>query len=225
MFQNIAHHWRQPLNTIALSSEMILEKLEDINEECAKEVKTELDGIAKHVQFLSKTINIFSRYFNSSETQEVINIQQEIQQILLILKANFENNHINIIQNVEYSTIFGKKSFFANIIFILLNNAIESISKKIEQDSNFKGIIEINSEIKNSSIVKISISDNGIGVDNNIIKNVFEPYITTKFKAQDVGLSLFLAKLNVINDFNGKIYINKEKEDGAEFIIELPLHT
>jgi len=222
MFQNIAHHWRQPLNAIGLTSEMVYEKLDSINEECAKAVEFELENISNNVQYLSKTINMFSKYFISSDKDDNIELKSEIEQIVLILKPNLELHNSEVITNLENVTIFGKKSFFANIIFMVITNSIESISKKQEKDINFKGLIDISLNIVHDNIV-IKIADNGIGVDTKIIDTIFEPYVSTKFKAKDVGLSLFLAKLSVINDFNGKIYINKNKSDGAEFIIELPV--
>ena len=85
----------------------------------------------------------------------------------------------------------------------LIKNAIESIHQKKVNNSNFskKIAIEIN---KFDDNIKIIITDNGIGFDKSDknIKNIVNPYFTTKKNGTGLGLSIVN---KIINDHNGKI--------------------
>lgn len=64
-----------------------------------------------------------------------------------------------------------------------------------------------------------SVSDNGGGVPADIIDRIFEPYFTTKFKSQGVGVSLFMVKGIVENKLHAKLTVYNEGE-GAVFRVD-----
>jgi len=59
-----------------------------------------------------------------------------------------------------------------------------------------------------SKNVKIEIKDNGVGIDENMLSKIFEPYFTTKTKGTGLGLSIVK---RIIEDHGGKIKIEKNK--------------
>ena len=85
----------------------------------------------------------------------------------------------------------------------LIKNSIESIQQKAEKTSNFDKIITIEIFDKNDQI-NITICDNGAGFKNlkGDIKNILNPYFTTKKNGTGLGLSIVS---KIINDHNGKI--------------------
>jgi two-component system nitrogen regulation sensor histidine kinase NtrY len=85
----------------------------------------------------------------------------------------------------------------------LIKNSIESIQQKAENISNFDKIITIEIFDENDHI-SIIINDNGIGFRNfNIsIKEILNPYFTTKKNGTGLGLSIVN---KIINDHNGKL--------------------
>ncbi|KJU87587.1 ATP-binding region, ATPase-like domain protein [Candidatus Magnetobacterium bavaricum] len=66
----------------------------------------------------------------------------------------------------------------------------------------------------------ISISDNGGGIDTEIIDKVFDPYFTTKFKTRGKGLGLYMVKTMIDNKMEGTVSVSNIKE-GAEFKITM----
>ena len=89
------------------------------------------------------------------------------------------------------------------VFFNLIKNSIESIQQKAQNTSNFDKIITIEIFEENDHI-SIVINDSGIGFDNfrQNIKDILNPYFTTKKNGTGLGLSIVN---KIINDHNGKL--------------------
>ncbi len=95
------------------------------------------------------------------------------------------------------------KEQISRVIFNLIKNSIESIQQKAEKTSNFDKIITIEIFERNNQIY-IIIKDSGLGFENikNNIKDILNPYFTTKKNGTGLGLSIVN---KIINDHNGEI--------------------
>ena len=89
------------------------------------------------------------------------------------------------------------------VFFNLIKNSIESINQKAKNNNNFNKKIAIELAEDNSHI-KVIIEDNGVGFSElkNNIKDILNPYFTTKKNGTGLGLSIVN---KIINDHNGKI--------------------
>ncbi|NWF67148.1 MAG: HAMP domain-containing histidine kinase, partial [Campylobacterales bacterium] len=64
----------------------------------------------------------------------------------------------------------------------------------------------------------ISIKDNGIGIDEELIEKVFDKYFTTKGEEKGTGIGLFMSKMIIEEHFGGKVTV-KNHDNGVEFIL------
>ena len=83
----------------------------------------------------------------------------------------------------------------------MIKNSIESIEQKVEKNPDFKKKILIDISSNNDHIL-ISIEDNGVGFDKNNIKEILNPYYTTKKNGTGLGLSIVN---KIINDHKGEL--------------------
>jgi len=83
----------------------------------------------------------------------------------------------------------------------MIKNSIESIQEKKTNNDDFKGKIDIILN-NNSSNISFIITDNGLGFGKNSIKDILNPYFTTKKKGTGLGLAIVN---KIINDHNGTI--------------------
>ncbi|MFL2854102.1 MAG: sensor histidine kinase, partial [Candidatus Pelagibacter sp.] len=130
------------------------------------------------------------------------------------------DNSINIkfINNDQKKILFNcDKEQMSRVFFNLIKNSIESIHQKSEKVTYFKKNIAIELNETNEHI-NLIIDDTGVGFNNldTDIKNILNPYFTTKQKGTGLGLSIVN---KIINDHNGNIEFITKKE-GAKIKIK-----
>ena len=99
----------------------------------------------------------------------------------------------------------------------IIQNAIDSILEKSEK--NYKKEIQIKLKTVDNFAL-ITIKDNGIGIKEELLPKIFEPYFTTKRHGTGLGLTNVA---RIIEAHNGNINIESEYGKGTKVIIKLPL--
>jgi len=219
MIGNIAHQWRQPLSVITTAASGIRMKKEyaQITDE---ELYKLLDSIVLNSEHLSSTIDVFRNFIKEKvELKEVV-IQDRINNALSIIETRMQNEHIKLINSVDYSSpvkaiiIVGELS---QVIINIINNAIDILVKKSDPVKT----IEIDLEQDNQNIT-ITIEDNGGGISEKTMAHIFEPYFTTKHKAVGTGVGLYMSYDIIVNHMKGVLYA-KNTSKGAKFFIKIPI--
>ncbi|MFK7943986.1 MAG: ATP-binding protein [Paracoccaceae bacterium] len=93
---------------------------------------------------------------------------------------------------------------------------IATCNRKLAQDQQFPGI-----SVPPGEYVEISVSDNGTGIDAQVIDKVFDPFFTTKPQGEGTGLGLSTV-YGIVKQSGGYIYVQNKNEGGARFTILLP---
>ncbi len=224
MIGNIAHQWRQPLSLISTCASGI--KLEKEFSEIKDEKLFEsLDLIVENTQYLSKTIDDFRNFFKADKIIEDFCLNHSIDKVLKLLKSSIQNHNIQIETfYFENLIINGYPNEFLQVIINILNNAKDALVQ-IEKNQRF---IDIKTYIKDKKCY-VEISDNGGGVDENIISKVFEPYFTTKHKYQGTGIGLYMSHQIIVEHMKGSIYLrnieiekNNKLFKGCCVTVEIP---
>jgi signal transduction histidine kinase len=216
ILENIAHQWRQPLNTVSwiMNDTIIKAKLgkgDEINlEELARKVNNS-------VQFLSDTIEDFRRFVDHSDLAQTFNIKKVIDSTILLIKETLVKSNIKIEldcpTNIKYK---GFENDLKHVIMNLINNARDAFEEKRICD----GLIYIRVYHEKDELI-IAVRDNAGGIPKPILKNIFEPYFTTKHKTKGTGLGLYMSK-NMIERVNGSIEALSILNKKTTFIIRLP---
>ena len=71
--------------------------------------------------------------------------------------------------------------------------------------------------------VEIRVKDNGMGIPQNLVDKIFQPFFTTKAPGQGTGLGLSLAYDIITNGHGGALKLETREGEGSEFIIQLPV--
>ena len=120
-----------------------------------------------------------------------------------LLKELDNSIDITLNKNNDEILIESDREQISRVFLNLIKNSIESIKQKAQNDSNFskKITIELN---QGDSHISVTIEDNGVGFSElkNNIKDILNPYFTTKKNGTGLGLSIVN---KIINDHNGKI--------------------
>jgi|GEM_PF-1568357 len=221
MIGNIAHQWRQPLSAItATASSVKLSNELGILE--TNDITHHMDTITNKANHLSETINTFRDFIKEKKELKDIVLQDRIDNSINIVEATLKDNHIRIINEINYdepinlTVVVGE---LPQVLINILNNSKDIMCEKDIVDRWVKiGIYKTDLE------VTITIEDNGGGIPSKVIDHIFEPYFTTKHQSQGTGLGLHMSQKIIRESLNGKLYV-KNTENGAKFFIELPLNT
>ena len=217
MINNIAHQWRQPLNNLSLIIQNIGFTYD--NDGLTKETLQEtIDKSKIIINSMSNTIDTFRNFFEPTKDKNLFKIAHSIDNTLVILSSTLKFHNIELIKEITNDVeIYDYENEFSQVLLNIITNAKDAlVSNKIE-----KPIIKINiSKVENNLIVKIK--DNANGINEKIIANVFEPYFTTKGKGNGTGIGLYMSKLIIEKNMNGKLEVEND-EKGAIFKITLPL--
>ena len=218
MIGNIAHQWRQPLNSIGA----IMMKLEMINE-IEYENKT-IDKIVvdtnNSLQYMSKTIDDFRNFFTGNKEKENFYAHEVINEAVSIIKVQLDDLNINLhlIDRDGYVKIYGHKNELIQVLLNLLNNAKDAIITKSKTKKYKSKITVIIDDVDYG--VRIIIKDNAGGIPEYINDKIFEPYFTTKFKSKGTGIGLYMSKMIVEKDMDGSLTVDNDNE-GAVFTVFL----
>jgi two-component system nitrogen regulation sensor histidine kinase NtrY len=212
--RKLAHEIKNPLTPIQLTIDRLKNKYSNELDKKNKENFNEnLKIINNQIKQIEKLVNEFSDFarmpkpiFQKNDLITLINDNIKLlQELDLTIKIDFTHNN----QQLFFD---GDKEQLSRVFLNLIKNSIESIQQKAEKVSDFNKNITI--ELNNfDSHISLVINDNGIGFKNlsNNIKEILNPYFTTKKKGTGLGLSIVN---KIINDHNGNIeFISKT--DGA----------
>tara|TARA_B110000902_G_scaffold229058_2_gene269599 strand:- start:104 stop:577 length:474 start_codon:yes stop_codon:yes gene_type:complete len=134
--------------------------------------------------------------------------------LLKELDGNIEINFSPLVEDIFFKS---DNEQLSRVFFNLIKNSIESIQEKNENNHNFKGKIDIKLK-NNDTCIEFVIKDNGVGFEifKDNIKNILNPYFTTKVKGTGLGLAIVN---KIINDHHGSLKFIP-LEDGAEIDIK-----
>ncbi|MCK5294812.1 MAG: HAMP domain-containing histidine kinase, partial [Arcobacteraceae bacterium] len=215
--------WRQPLSVISSASTGILMQREFGLSTNEKENEA-LTTINNSAQFLSQTISDFKDFFNTNKNKESFNIKDIYLKTLGIIKSKFEKDDIEIIEKLDSIDMVGLKGELTQVFINILNNARDILITKSDQKLFI--FVDI---YKDKNNVIVEIKDNAGGIAPDILNKVFEPYFTTKHKAQGTGIGLYMCQNILVKNMNGELSVENEKYryeginyTGANFKIIIP---
>ncbi len=222
LLENIAHQWRQPLSIITVESSGIQAKKE-YGQLDDKYLDEALEHINENANYLSNTIDDFRNFFISNVKKENFTSQEIINTTFKLLKTRNKVNNIKIIEDIENISITSYKNPLLQVLLIILNNSYDAL-EKIEYEKYI--FIHI---LKKENNIEIFIKDNAGGIKPKNLDKIFEPYYTTKHRANGTGIGLYMAREIIMKQLHGNItatnkkYKYKKKEYlGAQFIITFP---
>jgi two-component system nitrogen regulation sensor histidine kinase NtrY len=212
--RKLAHEIKNPLTPIQLTIDRLKNKYStELDEKNKENFKENLKIINNQIKQIEKLVNEFSDFARMpkpvfQKNDLIILIKDNIK----LLQELDQSIKIEFIHNNQELFLDGDKEQLSRVFLNLIKNSIESIQQKAEKVSDFNKNISI--EVSDfDSHIDVVINDNGIGFNNlnNNIKEILNPYFTTKKEGTGLGLSIVN---KIINDHNGTIeFISKT--DGA----------
>ena len=218
MIGNIAHQWRQPLNALGLVMQNIQfsYEMDELDDEFMEKSVKKVNLLTNN---MSKTIDDFRNFFKPNKERQSFVLNSLVDKTLELIESAFQHNNIKIQKDTHGEIkVFGFENEYSQTLMNILNNAKDAFKENKIKDANI--VISVYEETEYGVV---SIEDNAGGISEDILEKIFEPYFTTKEEGKGTGIGLYMSKIIIEQNMNGKLMVSNEL-DGAKFIVKIPLY-
>ena len=212
----MAHEIKNPLTPILLSAQRLRNLfLEKLDPKDSAIINKTTQTIMDQVSSMDSMVSAFANYANTPEIKRVSTSLNTLINKSIALYDNHENLRIDLDLSGDLPELQLDKDAISRVIINLIKNSIEA--KKDKSPLNIK----IKSRYKKEEgLVIFTIVDDGSGFPDDIIDQVFEPYITTKQKSGGLGLAIVQ---NIIEQHEGQIFASNVEPYGARITVEFSI--
>ncbi|MDD4330297.1 MAG: HAMP domain-containing sensor histidine kinase [Aliarcobacter sp.] len=216
MLGNISHQWRQPLmeiNSLFLPLEAKITLDIPLDNEEILETINKLNHITK---YMSNTIDDFKNFFATDKEKIKFQLLEQINSTINIISGGLKTHNIKLDIIIQKNPeMIGFKNEYSQVLINIINNAKDILVQR----NVINPYIKISIYEKNNNIITI-VEDNGGGIKVKPIEKIFDPFFTYE-KIGGSGIGLFMSKLIIENNMNGKLSV-KNSSNGAFFKIIIP---
>jgi len=201
---------------------------------CLKRISDNPSNVKQNIMYIDlmddaihKIKSVVQGLLNFSRKQDLIftevDIKKVIEDTLILIAYQLEKSRIAIVKNYpeEIPKIDGSYNHLEQVFLNLIINAIDAINEKKLDNNDFSGELDI-CIFTTIHYLGVKIKDNGIGIPEDKINQIFDPFYTLKKIKQGTGLGLAVS-LNILQQHHGKINAKNNADGGITFSIYLPL--
>lgn len=215
----VAHEIKNPLMPIVMNAEIIERNLKNnMSDKDIEKIKNSTTIIIKNANSISNLIKSFSEF---SFAIKISDKKESINEVILEVLDSFKN-----IPNIKFKVSLTKHDYSLNMdrdkLIMSFRNLIKNSIEAME-NNNIESIIYLSSYheiIDYKEFFTVSITDTGIGIENNNIKRIFEPYFTSKSKGTGIGLA---TTEKIIMEHKGHILVESIIGEGSTFFIRFEI--
>ncbi|MGG1575801.1 ATP-binding protein [Fictibacillus sp. NRS-1165] len=216
MAAGIAHELNSPLTAILGNSQLLLRNI--TSSDPSFTLLNDIKNCGNRCKQIIKSLLTFSR--QDEYVFDSCSLNEAVEQVLNLLKYQLEKKQIVIKCLLQENLPFidGSQPQIEQIIINFLLNARDALELSSRKN---KEIIITTSSLQ-SNEVHLSVKDNGIGIEENRLSEIFHPFHTTKETEKGTGLGLSVS-IGIAKTHRGTIEVSSKLNKGSTFTLKLPL--
>lgn len=209
----IGHEINNPLNFIKNGSEGLSKALKE-KYNGADDFQPFFEAIQEGVKRASNVVKSMSQFTRVEVDMDASCSVHDIIENCLVMLNNNLRVKAEVVKNFtsESPLVKGNEGKLHQAFLNILSNAEQAIEKH--------GTITITTTIKKDKML-VSFSDTGIGIQEDHLIKISDPFFTTKAPGEGMGLGLFIT-YSIIEEHKGSIHITSDNRQGTEIVVELP---
>ena len=190
--------------------------LDMINVKDTNQVERYVPIIKSEIERLLSLLQDFLLINKSNLDLDIMDFNMLIEDTIHKLDPLLKDNNINLNLNIIDDEIFinGDYNRLSQVLINIIKNSIEAMKE------DYKGKINITTKIKDKKYY-LTIEDNGVGMDKEVLSNIKKPFYTTKKRGSGLGVSLIY---EIVEAHSGKIEYSSEFGKGTKVTIQLPIY-
>ncbi len=211
MAKQVAHEIKNPLTPMRLTVQSFQRKFDPNDPDLRQKVRDYSETLIQQIDTMSAVASAFSNFASMPAQQnETLNVVEVVELALDIFNEEylqFECSEKEIIAKIDRTQLI-------RILTNLVKNAIQSIPENQQE----KWVVVI--VTRQGTNVEITVTDNGVGIEEQNIPYIFEPKFTTKSSGMGLGLGIIK---NIIENYKGTITFASQLGKGTQFTVSLPI--
>jgi len=217
MASSFAHEVNNPLATINVFAEDLIDRLEQKDTELDdEEMALYLAKIKENTERCKRiTSNLLNFSRKSNWTVTHIDVNETITNSIHLVESTLKNKQIKLTTELPYDlpVLLGDSLKMMQVIVNLINNAIDAMEKA--------GQLMITAKVEQNSVI-IQVIDDGCGIAPEVLSKIFDPFYTTKPVGKGTGLGLSVC-YGIIEEFGGTIQVDSIEAAGTTVTVRIPI--
>lgn len=207
----IAHEIRNPLGIITNALYDLGEVLENRSPEVEEDLQIAKEEMAR-VQEIIDNLLEFSR--DSRAELESIDVDELLRRTLQLLNKSLQNNDVRVVAEFgQLPRCLANQNALRQVFLNLITNAVQAMPNG--------GELYLRTEALSGSRIRLVVRDTGVGIPEEHLSDIFNPFFTTKDPGQGTGLGLSVVH-SVVRRYRGDIQVASRVGEGTTFTIDLP---
>ena len=213
MSKQVAHEIKNPLTPMKLSLQHLQNSI-SLKRDNIEELTLRMSStLMNQIENLRQIADEFANFGSLPKTNNKKVILNNIVETIHDLFRQRSDMEIRLVEPIDDIGAYADK----NHLLRILNNLVKNSIQAIPADRKGEIVLKLYKE-KNKAI--ISVSDNGVGISNDMQTKIFRPKFTTKSSGSGLGLAI---AANMVDSIGGSIHFNSEEGKGTTFYVELPM--
>ncbi|MCC6707059.1 MAG: HAMP domain-containing protein [Gammaproteobacteria bacterium] len=217
--RRLAHEIKNPLTPIQLAAERLRQKyLKKLGAEDGEALERLTSTIVQQVDTMKAIVNTFSDYAKTPTiSRGAVDINALLSGVIELFRSAYPGATVETHLAADLPPLSGDVTRLRQVMNNLIKNAFEASP----EPANAHIIISTSTtQYAQADHVEIRIEDRGDGLPEQLLQNIFEPYVSSK--ARGTGLGLAIVK-KIVEEHNGVVTLRNNQDQGAVAIIRLPL--
>jgi PAS domain S-box-containing protein len=224
MSAGIAHELNQPLNAIKIGSDFLKRMIDAGKTISGDDLVRVAASVSSQVERASNIVNRLREFGRKPDfKKERILLNDTFNQVLGIMgqQLSLENIKITVNLQPDLPKILANANRLEQVLFNLMTNARDAIEQRAAaQGAKEPREITVRSSSKDEKVV-FSVTDTGVGIPEESMDKIFEPFYTTKEVGRGMGLGLSIT-YGIVREFGGSIEVASEPGMGTQFTLKFP---
>jgi len=210
----VAHELNNPLNNIILTSSALMEEYKEVSDEEREEMINDLLGEADRAQKIVRKLLDFAR--ESEMETEAIEVEDLINRTLALASNPIKLAKIKVKGEIhsDIPQVYGDRQQLIQVFLNIILNALDAMPKGGELTISI-----YNTQDREN--VAIAFTDTGLGIPQHKLRDIFDPFYTSKRSGKGTGLGLSVS-LGIVEKHGGEIKVSSQVNQGSTFTVLLP---
>ncbi len=216
--RRLAHEIKNPLTPIQLSAERLRHKyLATMPAEDAEVLDRSTHTIVQQVEAMKEMVKAFSDYARPPQIRlDMVGMNRVISEVVELYRTDHRPVTFDLQLDPRTPAIQADAGRLRQVLHNLIKNALEACGR----DGAHIRITTRCAEETGCRFVELGVCDDGPGIPEEMLANLFEPYVTSKPKGTGLGLAIVK---KIVEEHGGMLWVENMPEGGACIIIRLPV--